>query len=250
MMKGNLTACLTKSLAYEGGYVDHPDDPGGATNMGITIRTLSEELGYPATKLQVLNLTRAEAQAIYERRYWRPIRGEDLPPGVDLSTFDYGINSGPSRAAKDLQRAVGAEVDGRIGDKTLKAVALIKPAEVVKAHCARRLAFVKSLAIWNTFGKGWSRRIADVEATALSWLLTKTELEVEATKAARTSKRQTTTAVATGTTGGTGIAIDQGANVSVLIIVIAILAVAIPLIIRAIIHAQRASALKAVAKEG
>jgi lysozyme family protein len=248
-MKGNLTACLTKSLAYEGGYVDHPDDPGGATNMGITIGTLSDELGYPATKPQVRNLTRSKAEAIYERRYWRPIRGDDLPLGVDLSAFDYGINSGVSRSAKDLQRVVGAAVDGDLGDQTLKAVARMKPAEVVKAHCGRRMSFVKSLAIWNSFGKGWSRRIADVEATALSWLLTKNELEVEAAKAARTSKQQTTTAVATGTTGGTGIAIDQGANVPVLVIVIAIAAVAIPLIIRAVIHAQRASALKAVAQE-
>lgn len=250
-MKGNLAACLTKTLAYEGGYVDHPSDPGGATNMGITIKTLSAELGRQATKDQVRNLTRAQAEAIYERRFWRPIRGDDLPLGVDLAAFDYGVNSGPAKSAKDLQRVVGASVDGVVGDKTLKAVALMKPAEVIKGLCARRLAFFQSLAIWKTFGKGWSRRIADVEATALSWVVTKTELRVEATKADRASKQQTTTAVVTGTTGttGTGVALDQGADLPLVVILIAIAAVAIPLIVRAVINAQRASALAAVANK-
>ena len=246
-------------LVYEGGYVDHPNDPGGATNMGVTIGRLSEVRGRKVSKAEVKALTLAEAQEIYDRYYWRPVRGDDLPYGVDLTVFDYGVNSGPSRAAKELQRVVGATVDGRIGGETLKATILADGKRVIKAICARRLSFMRSLRIWETFKRGWSRRVADVEAKALAmWLarggaLTdahRAELEREADAAAGKSDTQGKAAggVTAGGTGGVGIEAMTDPNwLMIGCIVLVAVVVGGLLIVHARKNGERASAFKAVA---
>lgn len=158
-------------FAHEGGYVDHPSDPGGATNWGITIGTLSNARGYRVTKQDVKDLTKEEATLIYKARYWDSVKGDQLPSGVDYAVYDYSVNSGPGRAGKELQRVVGASVDGVIGTETLDRVRTCGKTsrEIIIEICDRRLAFMKRLKHWRTFGKGWSRRVSDVRLKSLSY---------------------------------------------------------------------------------
>ena len=160
-------ACLTEVLRHEGGFVNHPSDPGGATNLGITKATLEAWRGKTVTVDDVRNLTVDEAGAIYRARYWQPIRGDALPPGVDLAVFDFAVNSGPSRSVSTLQRIVGVAQDGIVGPATLAAVARMPAASVILGLCDARMAFLRSLSTWGTFGKGWTARVNDVRTAAL-----------------------------------------------------------------------------------
>jgi lysozyme family protein len=107
---------------------------------------------------------------MYKAKYWDKIKGDDLPTGVDYCVFDAAVNSGPGRAAKWLQACVGVEPDGGIGPKTLAAVAAIEPADLVEDYAKRRLSFLMDLKTWDTFGKGWGRRVAEVQASATNML--------------------------------------------------------------------------------
>lgn len=154
-------------LASEGGYVDHPSDPGGATNMGITHRTLAAWRKVPSvTKQQVRELTRQEALAIYEAQYWRTSGADRLPEGLDYAVFDYAVNSGPARAVKDLQRVVGVTADGIMGAQTLAAVDRYGAVRAIEGLTDRRMAFLRGLSTFGTFGRGWTRRVEDVAAKA------------------------------------------------------------------------------------
>lgn len=248
MAKGNLRACLEEVWPFEGGYVDHPKDPGGATNMGITFGVLKSWRGRPITKQDVRDLTKQEAAQIYEQRYWKPLNGEALRIGDDLVVLDFGINSGISRSAKYSQAIAGVAQDGKIGPVTLAAIEKIPSRDFIKALCGRRLSFVQSLAIWNTFGRGWSRRIAHMEAKALSWVSSRSQLEQDAKDASGKAVGQGGGA-AVGV--GTGVT-DQVTGASGLPLGFVIAAVAIVagvLIIRTVINGQRAVALAKAAKE-
>lgn len=171
MTASNFDRALPLVLKHEGGYVNHPKDPGGATNKGVTQATYNAwRRGKGQATQDVRLITSAEVAAIYRRQYWDAVRCDDLPPGVDYAAFDYAVNSGPGRAAKDLQRTVGASPDGSIGANTIAAVmASGTPAVVAARLCDRRLTFLKGLKTWATFGKGWARRVADVRSTAVAW---------------------------------------------------------------------------------
>lgn len=163
----NFGVALTSVLAHEGGYVDHPKDPGGATNRGITQVVYDDwRITNSLPCVSVKDITTAEVMAIYRSRYWNRINGDELPTGVDYCTFDFAVNSGVNRAARYLQKAVGATEDGQIGPTTLKAVKAKNPAVLIDAVCNARMAFLKRLPIFNTFGKGWSHRVEDVRAKA------------------------------------------------------------------------------------
>ncbi|MBD8906528.1 glycoside hydrolase family 108 protein [Methylorubrum zatmanii] len=168
MAAANFERALALALAHEGGYVDHPKDPGGATNLGVTIGTLSDWLGRPASKAEVRALTRATVAPIYRKNYWDRVRGDDLPAGVDYCVFDFAVNSGVGRAIPSLQRAIGVADDGRIGPLTLAAVKGRAADQVIERICADRLTFLRRLSTWGTFGKGWSRRVEGVRAEALA----------------------------------------------------------------------------------
>ena len=160
-MKENYPQALKQVLKYEGGYVDHPKDPGGPTNKGVTQAVYdtwrkSKDL---ATQ-SVRNISDSEVAAIYKNLYWDRISGDYLPSGVDFAVFDYAVNSGVSRASRTLQSIVGVTQDGVIGPETIEAAKTY----VAMAVTNKRLAFMQSLSIWSTFGKGWSARIADVKA--------------------------------------------------------------------------------------
>lgn len=162
------SACLAEVLRHEGGFVDHPADPGGATNRGITLATLSDWRGRPVSKSEVRALTVAEAAAIYRARYWDVVQGDRLPPGVDLAVFDFAVNSGPGRAARTLQQVLVVPQDGAIGPVTLAALARAPgPVTLIIALCDARLRFLRGLPTWPTFGKGWARRVEEVEGAAL-----------------------------------------------------------------------------------
>ena len=154
-------AAVDHVLSHEGGYVDHPADPGGATNMGITHATLARYRGKPVSKADVGALTRHEAAAIYHALYWRPVSGDHLPPPLALMVFDCAVNQGRARAARWLQRSVGASPDGIIGPKTLAAAQASDLRQVIVRFSAYRLFHYTGLSIWPVFRKGWTRRLLD-----------------------------------------------------------------------------------------
>jgi lysozyme family protein len=158
---------LSLVLKHEGGYVDHPKDPGGATNLGVTIGTLSGWLGRRATKAEVKALKPATVASIYRKNYWDACRADSLPAGVDYAVFDFAVNSGVQRSVMALQRAVGVADDGKIGPITLKAVRNTDPQVLIKRLCTDRLSFLTRLSTWKTFGKGWMARVQGVEKEAL-----------------------------------------------------------------------------------
>ena len=167
-MESNFFKSLDMGLKHEGGFVDHPEDPGGATNKGITHKTYSDFLGRPLEDVDELkNIPDEHVQLIYKQGYWDKVKGDDLPSGVDFAIFDWAVNSGPGRAAKALQKAVGATQDGAIGPKTLEAVEAADAAETVKAVADEREAFYRGLRTFDTFGKGWLRRNEETRDFAL-----------------------------------------------------------------------------------
>lgn len=143
-------------IGHEGGYVDHPSDPGGETKFGISKRA------YPAEDLR--NLTLARAATLYRRDYWDALGCGSLPGPLALLVFDAGVNCGVSRSAKWLQAAVGVAADGKVGPGTLAAArkAAAKPGGAV-ALCREvlvsRLFHHIALSTWKTFGLGWARRL-------------------------------------------------------------------------------------------
>lgn len=175
MAKNNFPPVMDEIFKHEGGYVDHPRDPGGATNMGITHKTLAawRRVSH-VSKIEVKRLTKSEARDIYRDRYWNKVHGDALPYGFDLVAMDGAVNSGPRRGAKWLQRGVGARADGVIGPKTIEA-ARRSDAQGIERACDARMGFLRGLRHWDAFGRGWSRRVASVEAVATRMYLAASE---------------------------------------------------------------------------
>ena len=162
--------CLLEVLKHEGGFVNNPQDPGGMTNLGVTKATWEEWVGHPVTEKAMRELKPADVGAMYRRKYWEKISGDSLPAGIDYCVFDAAVNSGPGRASKWLQGVVGVDVDGSIGPKTLSALNSFKLEQVISDYCKRRLSFMQDLPTFATFGKGWTKRVMEVEQTALKML--------------------------------------------------------------------------------
>lgn len=168
MATATFERAMTHVFAHEGGFVDHPLDPGGATNLGITLATLSAWRGRTVSVAEVRALTRTEATAIYRARYWDAVRADDLPAGLDYALFDYAIHSGPARAVRALQAIVGVATDGIVGPLTLRAVAARSTGAVIAALCDRRMSLLRRLSTFATFGRGWTSRVDAVRAIALA----------------------------------------------------------------------------------
>jgi lysozyme family protein len=166
-MQKNFAYSLQLVLVYEGGYVDHPRDPGGATNKGVTLDVFRRFYGPSKTKNDLQAITDAQLEHIYRTGYWDKCRCDELPDGVDYVVFDQAVNSGPGRSAKWLQAAVGVSVDGAIGPQTINAARQRSPAQVINAMCDVRLAFLQQLNTWETFGRGWKTRVDGVRADGL-----------------------------------------------------------------------------------
>jgi lysozyme family protein len=167
-MRENWDKAFDQVIIYEGGYVNHPKDPGGPTNLGITQSTLSSYLGRRASVQEVRALTKAAVKPIYKKRFWDVLRCDDLPGGVDLAVYDFGVNSGTSRAARYLQSVVGVSQDGKIGPATISACNRYSAEEVVKRLVAKRRGFLMGLRTWSTFGTGWNRRLVSLQKASLA----------------------------------------------------------------------------------
>lgn len=155
---------------HEGGFVNHPDDPGGATDRGVTQRTYDAyRKARNLPRGSVAAITDDEVTAIYRAQYWDAVRADDLPPGVGYAVFDGAVNSGPAQAAKWLQRAVGATVDGVVGVETLAATREANPTIVIDSVCDQRLKFMRRLKHYSTFAVGWERRVSEVREQSLIW---------------------------------------------------------------------------------
>jgi len=170
-MKDNFARALSLVLVHEGGYSNHPADPGGPTMKGIIQRVYD---GYRRSRglalRPVREITQAELEEIYRRQYWDAVRADDLPPGIDYVVFDGAVNSGPAQSAKWLQRALGLPADGQVGEVTLAAArAAASSGRLVDDICDRRLAMLKALSTWPVFGRGWARRVADVRKAGKAW---------------------------------------------------------------------------------
>ena len=167
MAKENYQTSLEMILHHEGGYVNHPKDPGGETNLGVTKRVYEEWGGTKDMK----DLLVEDVAPIYEKNYWGKVKGDDLPSGLDLCVFDFAVNAGPGRAAKYLQRQIGTVADGGIGPNTLKAldnyVNEHGVEETIKKYQADRQSYYESLSTFSTFGRGWTRRVEETTEAAL-----------------------------------------------------------------------------------
>ena len=163
-MINNYPAALKQVLKNEGGWADHPADPGGATMKGITIGTYRQWKSNPnITKEQLRAISDAEVYDIYRQQYWNKIDGDYLPSGVDYAVFDAAVNMGVGRAAKLIQEAVGVTADGVLGPKSLSAIQKADPKELIEKFSALKEAFYRSLKTFPVFGVGWLRRVAEVK---------------------------------------------------------------------------------------
>ena len=167
-MKANYNKCLETILHHEGGYVNHPKDPGGETNLGVTKRVYEEWGGDKAMK----DLFVEDVAPIYKKNYWDKLKGDNLPDGLDLCVFDFGVNAGPGRSAKYLQKMIGTVADGGIGPNTLKKVdeyvdkhGLVNT--IVNFQSARQ-SYYEQLSTFETFGRGWTRRVDETTKLAKS----------------------------------------------------------------------------------
>lgn len=152
----NFDQAFEKLIGHEGGYSNHPQDPGGETMYGVTKRVAIAN-GYAGS---MKDLPLDTAKAIYRKSYWDTVRAEELPDAVRFDVFDCSVNSGPGQAIRFLQRATGSTDDGRLGPMTIRAVLTMDPQLLDKRLNGYRLKFMAELNTWPTFGRGWAARIA------------------------------------------------------------------------------------------
>lgn len=231
------TQCLDVTSRWEGGWSNHPLDPGGKTKYGVTEAAWLAYNRRQGVKnpTNIKNITRVQAEKFYQSEYWLAGGCDKLGVGVDLATFDACVNSGVSRGLKWLLASIGGE------DHI-----------TVKRICAKRLGFVQSLKTWATFGRGWANRIADIEAKGVAWALAakgnvKEQLAKEA-KSANASVKKNAQGAAGGaaTTGSPTLmpaeTADQIAGYVMGGLIIAGLAILGFFILRTYIHKQREKA--------
>lgn len=247
MAAGNFEACLAITAKWEGGDVHHKDDPGGLTSRGVTAAAGADyrkRMGLAPKP--VTQWSSEEVKRFYRDDYWNGVSAETLEIGVDLATFDAGVNSGRGRARRWLLSSIGGP--GK---------------ETIKKLCAARLSFVQGLRTWKTFGRGWARRVADIEARAVTmWLnatlqdriMVRNDLQAEAERAgdvASVQNKGAAGAAGTGTIGTAGTAAASGdVNWWVIGALVALVALAAgALAIRAMQNRERARAYDQVALE-
>ena len=165
-MKSTFDPALRLLLRHEGGFVNHPSDPGGMTNLGVTKAVWEAHKGAPVTEADMRALTPEAVQPVYKARYWDAIQGDALPYGLDYCVFDCAVNSGPGRAIKLLQYVLYTKVDGHMGRNTLGLASNSDPIQLIEDYSQKRLDFLRSLDGWRTFGNGWANRVTDVELEA------------------------------------------------------------------------------------
>lgn len=145
-----------RCMGHEGGYVNHPKDPGGETNWGVTIGTARAN-GYNGA---MRSMTRIQAKEIYRKAYWERAKCAQYHSALGFQMFDAAINHGIGNAIRMLQRAVGVADDGVVGKQTLEAINQKTIDDALVLFNATRLEFYTKLKTFDTFGRGWTRRVA------------------------------------------------------------------------------------------
>jgi len=268
-MKSTYARAMKGIRISEGGFVHHKLDPGGATNYGITQAVYdafrkSKRMSQQSVRL----ISEAEVNEIYKTQYADKVRYDELPAGIDYATLDGAVNSGVSRGAKWLQAALGVSSDGKIGSQTISAASKADSIATVKSMCAKRMTFLRGLSIFSTFGKGWTSRVARVEAESVSMAMeargiSKASLPIALNTESRRASEDSAvakgaaTASVTGAAGGaTGTTATAGADwsnlaglESIILIgaTVTLLVLAIYLIHRSRVNKERAAAYAAVA---
>ena len=170
MAAENYVTCLEMILHHEGGYVNHPKDPGGETNLGVTKRVYED---FGGTK-DMKDLVREDVEPIYKKNYWDRMKCDDVPAGLDLCLFDFGVNAGTGRSAKYLQRMIGTVADGGIGPNTLKYldeyIAEHGVENTIRNFQSARQEYYESLSTFETFGRGWTRRVDETTEAAVGMI--------------------------------------------------------------------------------
>jgi lysozyme family protein len=164
-MASNFKECLELVLKSEGGWVNHPSDPGGETNLGVTKRVWEEYVGHPVKTMK--DLTKDDVAPMYELKYWRPCYCEVLPRGLDFVIFSMGVNAGPGRSVKLLQQSIGCVPDGVIGPRTRELISASNSANLIAKFSETRREYYRSLKTFPIFGKGWLVRVDREEQEAL-----------------------------------------------------------------------------------
>ena len=165
-MASNFQECLDLVLKSEGGWVNHPSDPGGETNLGVTKAVWEEYVGHPVASMK--NLTKDDVAPLYELKYWRTCYCEVLPRGLDFVVFSMGVNAGPGRSVKLLQQSLGCVPDGVIGPRTRELISTNNSANLIAKFSETRREYYRSLKSFPTFGKGWVARVDREEQEALN----------------------------------------------------------------------------------
>jgi lysozyme family protein len=169
-MQNNFAKAYRKTIAAEGGFSQHPLDPGGATMKGVTLKTYSAHLGRQATVEELKDIPEEHLLAIYGQGYWDKCKCDDLPSGLDVCVFDWAVNSGPRRAVRALQELAGVTPDGDVGPKTLAAVAswwaYYGPKTCIAMYQNERMEYLEDLPTFKVFGNGWTKRVIDMEQFA------------------------------------------------------------------------------------
>ena len=185
----NFRIALAETLSYEGGYADHPDDPGGITMSGVTRKTWAKWTGRKlkdVTEAEMRALTVEQVMPLYHAWYWQPVRADDLPGGLDFMVFDIAVNSGPERAVRMLQKAINqlgrvqVRVDGMMGPKTLSAAGSLNVFDLIDEVGNTRLWFYFDLSTFRTFGNGWMRRLLKATSFATAMALGRAEAVIMA----------------------------------------------------------------------
>ena len=164
----NWDKAFERVMKSEGGFVNHPSDPGGMTNLGVTKKNWENWVKHPVDEAEMRGLTHEKVKPFYKANYWDPVKGDELPSGIDYLTFDFAVNAGVGRAAKILQFALGTTADGVIGKGTIGVALKADPDETIRKFSEEKEKFYKSLPTFGTFGKGWLNRVAEAKDLAES----------------------------------------------------------------------------------
>jgi len=166
-MTKNFRDCLELVLKHEGGYVDHPKDPGGRTNLGVTQRVWEDWVGHEVDEKAMRALTPAIVAPMYEMKYWRTSYCEKLPRGLDLLVFSMAVNAGSGRSVKLLQDAIGVVADGVIGPRTMARINEANVETLIDNFSEARRQFYRGLKTFPVFGRGWLSRTDSERLEAL-----------------------------------------------------------------------------------
>jgi len=173
-MLSNWDKSFDMVIAHEGGFTSDERDPGnklpdgrkGSTMWGCTQANWKKYIGHQVTQDDMKALKKEDVKPLYKRDYWDAVKGDSLPAGVDYAVFDFAINAGSSAARKMIQKALGVTADGAIGPATMKAIQEADALDLLEKFSHSKEAFYKPLPTFQTYGKGWLKRVADVQTSA------------------------------------------------------------------------------------